>query len=783
MSNNIDFQTIKLIDSDVTKLVYKPVNNDVTGQVGAFIGNGKLGIISHFDSIDVQKTMITTEIKYTSGVYKSNIIEPFYTNKVMFFDDYNQSSKTVVTTQRQELSLSFATFFSSFLIEDTSYVIQPFNEYRKLNVDMYLYCPYHLPYCSIQTLDITSLGDDNLTMDIPIFHEVYTNKNLTNITYNNNFIKVNESPNGLFILSGSGIDKSSNSTVAFACAYNFIYPAGYNDTAQNLGFNIYRYDQDKACNHFMLPNVSIGEIIKMQIISANMTSVDFENPVEEVKRIVLANVSSLQRTREQHVSKWVSRWSSNMTIGEKTGIPFEKAGDIQAINTFIKVAYYNIYASTRENINTEINSLNLFVMDREGMVLYEGDLWFIPLLTIIKPESARSLLEQRYKTIEMAQQISGGYGYKGAKYPYSNDMLGYKHMVYYNTTSAISLFNNALIALNVWNYYRITKEYDWLQSKGFAIMKNIANFFISIINHDPDTNVYSINNMASISNDTAQTNNSFTNNMIKLTFKYTTEACYVLGIKPVDKWMQYYNGLPILYTNPETFRNILKVSEESDDTSSFFILDALFVIIPYYSEIFFTESNINIQMALKDNIDYYIEKIKTDYANHPYNTALLGIIHGMYAQYDETYACNFDYYLHKFITDTIFNNNDTGSDNVWYNMKSFGSSTSNSLTTNSIFLLMIMQALPQVHVQGGISSTKFYYTEMKESVRKYAIMPYHWKDIKLSNIGNPDDIKTYVVKNQSLVTSLTVCTHNPPPPDPDPGPTTTTPAPDTFTGI
>jgi trehalose/maltose hydrolase-like predicted phosphorylase len=552
----------------------------------------------------------------------------------------------------------------------------------------------------------------------------------------------------------------SNKTVAFASAYSFEYPVGYDRKADNMGFNVYKYNQLKACQHFSLPMQVLNTTTKLQIITAHMTDVDFENPLEEVKRIVMANIASLATIRNNHVNSWGSRWNSSMHITPKIGIGLDLDNDVKAINQLIKVAYYNLYTSTRDNINAEINPMNLYVIDREGMILYEGDLWFIPLLTIIKPDTARSLLEQRYKTIQMAQQISGGFGYKGAKYPYSNDTLGYKHMVYYNTSAAISIFNNALISLNVWNYYRVTKDYDWLQHKGFSIMKNIADFFISIIKFDSITNSYNLENISSLSQDAPQLNNSFTNNMVKLSLKYTIEACYELGIKPSDKWIQYFNGLPILYLNPDDFNDIIKVNDNSSENDEYFILDVLFVLVPYYSDLFFSidEQNHN-QNSLKRNLDYYIKKINTKYSTHPYNTALLAIVYGMYAQNDNTYIHRFDYFLHKFIKENIIDNDFSGSVNVWLNMKSFGSSTFNSLTTNSILLMIIMQALPQVHVSGGVASSKFYYEEMKASVRKNAIMPCHWNDIQITNIGNPDNPRSYTIKNQILFTSQVACVH------------------------
>lgn len=736
------------IDKDVNTIIYSAVGQNAlpSSQVGAFIGNGKVGVLTDFDNLDIQKSIITTDIKYSGGVYKTNIIEPFYLNKFMFFEDYASNGNISSTPTSQTLSMSYATFSSVFEIKNEITLEQ-------INVDVFIYCPYHMPYCIIQTLELTPTRPLNImdsAMDIKIFHEIYSKNNIIDATYNNNYIATENG--GIYILSGEGIDVTSKYKVAFACAYEF-----QNENTKNHGFNIYKNSKNNAINKFTIPGVLLNTTTKVNIISASMTEFDFENPLEEVKRIVLSNINSFSVIRNSHINSWTDKWDTSISITPKEGITIDLDNDIKALNQLINVSLYNIYTTTRENINTEINPFNLQVIDNEGMLLYEGDLWFIPLLTIIKPEITRSILEQRYHTIAKARQISAGYGYKGAKYPYSNDVMGYRGMTYYNTHSVVSMFNNALISINVWNYYRVTKDADWLQSKGYPILKDISDFIVSVITFK--NGKYSLDMVSSLATSVGQNNNAFTNNMVRLALKYSIECCYELSIKPSDKWARYYEGLGIKYINPGTFNDIIKVNDEQVDESKYFILEILFLLVPYYSDLYFKDTNLNHNgFSLKRNLDYYIDKVETQYIDHAYNTALKAIIYGMYAQIDENYSRTYDYYLHKFIEDNVINNDLSGSVNAWLNMKPFGLSTTNSLTTNSIFLLIILQGIPQIKVQGGVTPNKFYYEEMKISYMKSANMPCHWKDIKISNMGDPEKLESVVIKNRILFTSQVACT-------------------------
>jgi len=135
----------------------------------------------------------------------------------------------------------------------------------------------------------------------------------------------------------------------------------------------------------------------------------------------------------------------------------------------------------------------------------------------------------------------------------------------------------------------------------------------------------------------------------------------------------------------------------------------------------------NSQSILK-NIDYYINKVKTRYVNHPYNLALLGILYGLYTQYDESYANIYEETLQQYIK--------TYNHGIWHNMRNFlTSSTENSINMNAMLLHTLLQGIAETKFKGGVSETRFYYEEMKMTYRKSANMPKHWQSLKKTKIG------------------------------------------------
>jgi trehalose/maltose hydrolase-like predicted phosphorylase len=743
------------------------------GPVGAFLGNGKIGLVVSTDTIDVAKSMISTELTYQAGTYRPNVLEVFYVNKIKVLT--MEESILETTMKNQSLDIKSGILNTQSVIKTIKTNKTNDVNVKQINIGQSLYCPRNLPFCIMQTLDIlpfsgSSCTDD--TMDVPIFHEVYCKDSLKDVVYNNNVINTG-SINSMYVLNGTAVSMVGNKKVAFASCYLFENITNW----ENMGFNVYRHDPRKCYNTFMIKNAPIGTTFKLHILSAIMTDFDFDNPLEEVKRIVInathmrypTMLGSLAQSwalkiRADHIIQWNRIWQTTIAIKPKSIISLEMQLDIAAINQRISASLYNLYACMRENVNMEINALNLSFLDQEGFVMYDGDIWLTPLMLVLKPDIARSLLEYRYKTITMAQQISAGYGFNGSKYPYVNDTLGYKNALYYDITSPLHVFNNAMISINVWNYFRVTKDRDWLASKGYSIIKSIADFFVSTIDID-ESGSYILRNTVGLNENTSEGNNSFTNNMVRMALRFAIEASYELSFPPKQAWHDCYFGLPIVYANPDTYNDIIKFDQDTSNTSPphFSILEMLFVIIPSFSQLYFkksccsdgcaTDTNSNAFNpdvthgfeSIKRNLDYYIDKINADFANHPYNVALLAIIYGIYAQHDPTYVDTYDLYLHRFIKENGTTN--------WCGFRSFNTdSDANSIIMNAIFLTIIIQGVNQISVTGGVAETRFYYEELKVKGLLSANMPTHWQSVKVASIGDAGGTSVNTV-NMSLYVS------------------------------
>ena len=418
------------------------------------------------------------------------------------------------------------------------------------------------------------------------------------------------------------------------------------------------------------------------------------------------------------------RWKSmQVSIYPKTGITSNEQDKINLYNRHIKYSLYKIISCTRSS-PVDIGIIDMpHKPDQTSSVLLRGDLFLVPLLLLLCPEYTKSYLKYRYNTLSIAKELAAGYGFLGAKYPYEDDAMGYTNTLYWNTYSQFTIFNTALVSINIWNYYRATRDQSWLRNIGYPVLQENAEFFASVISYDPDTG-YSINNSVGLSGKVSKSNNIFTNNTVKLALRFAIEAAYELSLCANDKLNEIYYNLPLLYFQdcscPDGIGSVYKFDSEYKKTDNIPIAEPLMLFIPSYTtptNNFFTNVSVsgrNQTFSLKTNLDTYFTKV--DWSN-PLNAAILAISYGIYAQSCPSYLDNFIQALDDFIT--------TNTSSIWGNM--------DNLTQDSLLIHIILQGLVGYKIRGGVAESRFYYEEFSITSVVSANMPSSWKNIKISS--------------------------------------------------
>jgi len=136
-----------------------------------------------------------------------------------------------------------------------------------------------------------------------------------------------------------------------------------------------------------------------------------------------------------------------------------------------------------------------------GHVFWD-ELYIYPFLTFRLPEITRGLLMYRYRRIGEARAAAAAAGLRGAMYPWQSGSDGEEEtpLLHLNPLSGRwepdfsrnQRHVGAAIFYNVWQYYQVTHDLDFLYDHGAEMMLEIARFWSSIAHFNPDRDRWEI---------------------------------------------------------------------------------------------------------------------------------------------------------------------------------------------------------------------------------------------------------------------------------------------------
>lgn len=750
---------------------------------GCFLGNGKLGMVpSAGNQIEAERVVISKNVDYKNGQYQPNVVDTFVPFGVEMFS-LEDMFQTLVTNTSQSLNMdtgicshdytlrradatgsnvdgSLSAPPSAFVLEGYGSLVATMDTTFDISMPAFtmdlkssMYCVRHLPYSTMQTIDCTNVNKSN----IRFLHECWTQDNIVDVVYENS-VKFTGGDVPVYMFIGHG-RTHDGIRVAFASSYLFDNPGAMVVKPMGIGTNLQTTKRNFQFNCFDLLNVT-GAAFKLHVVSTFVTSHDFDDPRSEVIRIAgsicsphpLASTPSAiaQYIRGRHVDAWAKLWATKVRIAPKLDASAEQMGEVRELNTCLYSALYHIYSSVRENFNVESNPNAIPILDIDGSMMYEADMWLVPLLLILKPEMARAIIEYRHSSLQLAMQLAASYGLEGAKIPYIDDIIGFKNNLYYNTSAYVHLFNTCMVSINTWNYYRMSKDKDWLRDKGYAILKAIAAYLAGVVKIDEEDGSVVLENVVGLNSRISLSNNTFTNNLVKLAMKYAIESSYEMNYSFPDAWNEIYSGLELPLYNAS---RVYKVDDQSLMDDKYNVLEALQTFVPGFWENLNRNNYLLFAEVVRNNYDFYSpDKLMTGDDARPINIGLRGINAGLIMSSDSSMLPDYMASIEQYLTDVVAG--------PWRSMKvdvkilnrrptGLPFTTANSLTSNSLFLMMIIQGILQMRIIGGISGTRFYYEDLKVGYMTTATMPHYWAYVSVTNFGMGNNKGTIDVRQNA----------------------------------
>lgn len=134
--------------------------------------------------------------------------------------------------------------------------------------------------------------------------------------------------------------------------------------------------------------------------------------------------------------------------------------------------------------------------------IFWDEIYIFPFFNYRLPQITRSLILYRYRRLPEARRAAMTYGYKGAMYPWQSGSNGQEETqkIHLNPQSNrwmddnthLQRHINSAIVYNIWQYYQVTGDSEFLSFYGAEMILEIARFWSSIATYNSDEDRYEI---------------------------------------------------------------------------------------------------------------------------------------------------------------------------------------------------------------------------------------------------------------------------------------------------
>ena len=240
-----------------------------------------------------------------------------------------------------------------------------------------------------------------------------------------------------------------------------------------------------------------GDEIRIEKIVALYTSQDpaiSEPGLAALKEV--DHAGSFDDLVKLHRSAWKHLWA-------ECGIEIETEADSQVAMKLRLHIFHLLQTASAHSIDLDVGipPRGWHGEAYRGKIMWD-ELFIFPFLNLRKPVLTRSLLRYRHRRLGQARRAAQEAGYRGAMFPWQSGSDGREECQRFHLNpmsgqwipdnSHRQRHINAAITFNVWQYYEVTDDREFLSDFGAELMLEIARFWASMASYDEDRGRYSI---------------------------------------------------------------------------------------------------------------------------------------------------------------------------------------------------------------------------------------------------------------------------------------------------
>ena len=554
---------------------------------GVTLANGRIGLVSGADLFAVLEIVLNGvyDREYAGGVSRL-VRAPLYTGLQLKIEG-QPVDHAAVSHWKQSLDMRHASLTTSV-------------QYHGVRIEYTLRALRNLPFMSLGEIAITPDKD----VDIELVNKVSFPEELRD--GKSHFKMMRDAEAYMPVLVAEAESLTGMQQLATCSAFLFEPgTAGEADTRKVKG---------EEGNASFSKRLKKGETFRCALVGAACSSRDFADPKGEAERmVVFALRQSAAYLIEGHNVHWDDLWKSDIVI---EGCPEDQQD--------VRLALYHLYSFQRKGSRLSISPMGLStVKGYNGHVFWDAELWMYPPVLLLNQDLAKAHIDYRSDRLAKAVQRAEMFGYRGAMYPWESDDYGEESTPTWCLTGTFEHHITADIGIAFWNYYRVTRDKEWLREEGYPVIRRVADFWVSRVSRNEDDS-YSIKNVVGADEYAPNVDdNAFTNGAAKVALTNAVKAARVLQVQPDERWEKIADGIRFHYMEDGTMMEHSRYQGEMIKQADVNLLAYPLGII--------TEPE-----AVKRDLAYYEEKI--DKVNGPaMGSAILSVLHARLGDAEEAY--------------------------------------------------------------------------------------------------------------------------------------------------
>ena len=242
--------------------------------------------------------------------------------------------------------------------------------------------------------------------------------------------------------------------------------------------------------------VEDGRPVRIEKITAIYHSRDraITESLAEAKQAV-AGASDFNELLREHRRAWRHLW-------ERCSINIRMAGE--RISRILNLHIFHLL----QTVSIHSIDLDIGVPPRglhgeayRGLIMWD-ELFVFPFLNLRIPDLTRALLQYRYRRLPRARQMAKAAGLRGAMFPWQSGSNGREEAqtLHLNPQSGhwipdnsqLQRHINIAVGYNVWLYYQVTGDLDFMSFYGAELIIETARFWVSLVNYNEAIGRYEI---------------------------------------------------------------------------------------------------------------------------------------------------------------------------------------------------------------------------------------------------------------------------------------------------